>query len=123
MLNTDRIVPVMATDLISLYGVILKQDSNNSSLVALDATNPAQFDVTTSATYVLADEPLAFCDFNSGVSSATVFFVPAYDYEGFTVNGTKATYGSGSAEVVADGNSLYKAVLATGEVTITKVGA
>ena len=122
MANTDRIVPVQATDLISLYGVILMQDSDNSSLVALDATNPAQFDVTSSATYVLADEPLAFCDFNSGVSSATVFFVPAYDYEGFTVNGVEATYGAGSVDVDADGKTLYKAVLATGAVTVTKVG-
>lgn len=32
MINTDRIVPVTQTDLLSLYGLILKQDSNNSAL-------------------------------------------------------------------------------------------
>lgn len=28
MINNERIVPVTATDLLSLYGLILKQDSN-----------------------------------------------------------------------------------------------
>lgn len=122
MINTDRIVPVEAIDLISLYGLILKQDSDNATMEVLKAVNPAQFTVPTTSKIYLADEPLAFCNFASGVSAGTVYFVPAYDYEGFTVNGVKATIADGSDDVVADGRTLYSAVLATGEVTITKLG-
>ena len=40
MINKDRIVPVQATDLITLYAVILKQDTtNNSTLAKVDAAN------------------------------------------------------------------------------------
>ena len=35
MINSNRIVPVMATDLISLYSAILVQASGNSSLAKL----------------------------------------------------------------------------------------
>lgn len=123
MINTDRIVPVTAVDLISLYGLILKQNSNNSGLVALDATNPGEFEVASSAgSLLIADEPVASLDFASGYSAGTVYFVPAYDYVGFTINGTAVTPESDSDDVTADGRTLYKAVLASGEVTITQVG-
>lgn len=123
MINTDRIVPVTAVDLISLYGLILKQNSNNSGLVALDATNPGEFEVASTAGSVLiADEPVETVDFATGYSAGTVYFVPAYDYVGFSINGTAVTPESDSDDVVADGRTLYKAVLGSGEVTITQVG-
>lgn len=124
MINTDRIVPVTATDLISLYGLILKMDSNNSSLAALDAsTTDGQFEVTsTSGSLLIADEPVQALDIATGVSAVTIYFVPAYDYAGFTVNGAAATIDSDSDAVSPDGRTLYKAVLASGEITITKVG-
>lgn len=123
MINTDRIVPVTAVDLISLYGLILKQDSNNSSLVALDATNPGEFEVGASAgSLLIADEPVASLNFASGYSSGTVYFVPAYDYSGFSINGTTVDPADGSDDVTADGRTLYKAVLSSGAVTITQVG-
>ena len=123
MINTDRIVPVQAIDLISLYGLILTMNSSNSGLVALDATNPGEFEVASSAGSVLiADEPLASLDFATGYSAGTVYFVPAYDYVGFSINGTAVTPESDSDDVVADGRTLYKAVLGSGEVTITQVG-
>lgn len=120
MINTDRIVPVTAVDLISLYGLILKQDSNNSGLVALDATNPGEFEVASSAgSLLIADEPVASLDFASGYSAGTVYFVPAYDYVGFTINGSAVTP---TGTVNADGRTLYKAVLGSGAITITQVG-
>lgn len=123
MINTDRIVPVTAVDLISLYGLILKQNSNNSGLVALDATNPGEFEVASSAgSLLIADEPVASLDFASGYSAGTVYFVPAYDYVGFSINGTAVTPAEGSVDVNADGRTLYKAVLGSGDVTITQVG-
>lgn len=120
MINTERIVPVQVIDLISLYGLILMQDSNNSSLAALDATNPGEFEVTSSSgSLLLADEPVATFDFASSVSSATVYFVPAYNYSGFTINGVAATP---TGDVNPDGRTLYKAVLGSGSITITQVG-
>lgn len=122
MINADRIVPVTAIDLISLYGLVLLQDSNNSALAKLDADEIGTFKVKTNSAVLLASEPAVEIDFDttaSSVTAGTVYFVPAYDYKGFTIDGTKVTP---TGNVAADGRSLYKAVLATGAITITKCG-
>ena len=124
MINSDRIVPVTATDLITLYGLILKQDTtNNSTLAALNALNvEGDFKVTSGSAPLLASQPVKSIDIDataSSVSAATIYFVPAYDYKGFTIDGVAITP---TGTVVADGSTLYKAVLATGAVTITKAG-
>lgn len=122
MINNDRIVPVQAIDLISLYALILTMNSNNSSLVALDANDPEEFTQSTNSAIAIADEPLASLNFASGVTAGTVYFVPAYDYVGFSINGVAETPAEGSDPVVADGRTLYKAVLSSGDITITQVG-
>lgn len=125
MINKDRIVPVMATDLISLYGVILLQDSNNSGLAKLSADTIGEFQVKTNSAKLLAAEPVKKLDFDataSSVTAGTVYFVAAYDYEGFSIDGVAETPAAGSVTVEADGCTLYKAVLASGDITITKVG-
>lgn len=122
MINTNRIVPVMAVDLISLYGLILKQNSNNSGLVALAATDPEVFTQSTNSAVALANEPLQSLNFASGVTAGTVYFVPAYDYVGFSINGVAEAPAEGSATVNPDGRTLYKAVLSSGDITITQVG-
>lgn len=117
MINQDRIVPVMATDLITLYGLILKVGSVDVS--ALDAVDTAgDFEVEDNAATLLASEPVATLNFADDVSTSTVYFVPAYNYAGFTINGGAPTLG----EVDADGATLYQAELKSGAVTITKVG-
>ena len=124
MINTNRIVPVSATDLISLYGLILLQDSNNSGLTALAANNAeGDFQITSGSAALLASEPVKTCDIDataSSVSSATLFFVPAYDYAGFSIDGVAVQ--TAGAQVSADGRTLYKATLATGTITLAKVG-
>ena len=123
MINNDRIVPVQVIDLISLYAFILTMNSNNSGLAALDATDPEVFEVASDAGSVLiADEPVKTLDFATGYSAGTVYFVPAFDYVGFTINGSAVTPESGSATVDPDGRTLYKAVLGSGAITITQVG-
>lgn len=119
MINTDRIVPVEKIDLISLYGLILLQDSNNSSMAALQAsTVDGQFACGTGVK--LAAQPVKTCNFTG--STGTLYFVPAFDYAGFTVGGSAATIADNDVEVEADGHTLYKAVLSSGTVTITQVG-
>jgi hypothetical protein len=123
MINKDRIVPVQATDLLSLYGLILKMDSNNSSLAKLDALDvDGAFKVTSGSAPLLCSQPAETIDIDataSSVSSATIYFVPAYDYKGFTIDGSAVTP---TGSVDADGCTLYKAVLSSGAITITKVG-
>lgn len=126
MINNERIVPVQAIDLISLYGLILKQDTtNNSTLKALEAENPGEFVVKSGSAPLLAAEPLKKLDIDataSSVSAATIYFVPAYDYAGFSIDGVAEAPAGGSATVVADGRTLYKAALSSGDITITKIG-
>ena len=52
------------------------------------------------------------------MTGATVYFIPAYDYTGMSINGTAVTP---TGTVNPDGITLYKAVLASGAVTITAV--
>lgn len=126
MINANRIVPVLKTDLISLYSVILKQASGNSGLAKLAAdTVEGDFTVKTNNGVLLADQPVKTCDIDattSSVSACTVFFVAAYDFVGFSIDGVAEEPADGSVDVVADDNTLYKAVLASGDITITKVG-
>ena len=122
MINKDRIVPIQKTDLLSLIGTVLAI-ANVSYGVIASTDVEGDFEVTGSgaAGNKLANQPVKSLDFKSGVTSGTVYFVAAYDYEGFKVAGVDATYGSGSVTVAKDGATLYKAVLGSGEVTITAV--
>lgn len=119
MINSDRIVPVTAIDLISLYGLIIK--AAGPTLTAVNAkTVDGQFDVETAANALICSEPVKSLDFASSLNSATIYFVPAYDYKGFTKNGAAVT--KAGVDVVADGRTLYTATLSTSTVTFAKVG-
>lgn len=124
MLDKNRIVPVQATDLISLYAVVLKQDTtNNSALAKVDAANAeGDFAIASASTPLLCSEPARTIDLAAAVTAATVYFVPAYSYKGFTLDGVVEEPAAGSVDVEADGATLYKAVLSSGDITITKVG-
>lgn len=123
MINNDRIVPVQATDLITLYAVILKQDSNNSTLAKVDAKNAnGDFAITAASTPLLCSEPAKSIDLAAAVTAATVYFVPTYDFVGFSLAGVAEEPAAGSVDIDADGNTLYKVVLSSGDITVTKVG-
>lgn len=124
MINKDRIVCVTKTDLISLYGLILKQDATNNSTLAKLASKSidGDFQITSGSAPLLADQPVKTCDIDataSSVSACTLYFVPALDFVGFSIDGTAVTV---TGDVDADGATLYKAVLATGAITVTKCG-
>jgi len=121
MINSNRIVPVTKTDLLTLYGnmlviagtTIAKVDANDASGV---------FEITEGSGNMIASEPVSTCDFGEDVTAAVLYFIPGYDYAGFSIAGTPVTPESGSAEVDVDGVNLYTATLASGKVTIAQVG-
>jgi hypothetical protein len=121
MINTDRVVPVMATDLISLYAVILKQDSNNSGLAKLAASAPGEFTQSTNSAVAIAAEPVTKLDFAAAATAGTVYFVPSLDFKGFSLAGVDTDY-TGTIDENGLGSDLYKVVLSTGTLTVTKIG-
>ena len=121
MINTDRIVPVTKTDLLALYSVILLQNGDNSSLEKLTDGIEGDFAVSTASKVYLADQPVKTVTFGSSITSGTVFFVAAMDYAGFKKTGATLTVTAPDEGILTDG-TLYKAVLSTNALTITKVG-
>ena len=117
MINSNRIVPVTKTDLITLYGNVLK--IANVSATALAASDIGVFEQTTNSATVICSEPVKSLNFGSSVTAATVYFIPAADYEGFTKTSNTLTV---TGDVVADGSTLYTATLSTNALTIAMVG-
>lgn len=118
MINTERIVPVSVIDLISLYGLILKQGTAN--LEAFEAPEtPGHFHVDAAATPLIFAEPISTCDFEAAVTSAEVYFVAAYDFAGFTANGKEVTL---TGDVLPDGRTLYKGTFSGTDMTVEKQG-
>ena len=120
MINTERIVPIVRTDLLTMYGNIMVLAG--TSVTKVEASAPGVFAVTGSGSIgnKLANEPVKSLDFVSGVTAAVVYFIPDTHYEGFKVAG--AAVETAGAEVDADGVTLYTATLSSGDVTIAKVG-
>lgn len=119
MINTERIVPVTATDLISLYGLILQVGNKNVTALNTTATD-GTFTVETASGALLASEPVASMDIQAG-TSATIYFVPAYNYSGFSIAG--AAVETTGETVNPDGRTLYTATLSGGNaIAIAKVG-
>ena len=117
MINRDQIVPVQATDLLTAYGTMLHIASISAE--ALTGSN-GDYQVTTNSKTYICDAPVKTLDIDattSSVSANTTYFVADYAFEGVSKDGTKVT-----ATVSADGCTLYKAVLDSGTVTVSKVG-
>lgn len=119
MVNNDRIVPIQKIDLLSMYGTILAiADVSFAVLAATDVIGDFSVTGSGAAGNKLANQPVKTLNFASGVTGATVYFVPAYDYAGMTINDVAITP---TGTVNPDGVTLYKAVLSSGAVTITAV--
>lgn len=121
MVNKDFIIPVQKTDLLSLYGTVLTIANVSFAIAAASVEGDVDITGSGAAGNFLANGPVKSIDFKSGVTGATVYFIPAYDYAGIKVAGAAATMDSDSVEVNAAGAGLYKAVLSSGEVTISAV--
>lgn len=122
MINNDRIVPVMKIDFLSLIGTVMELASISYNVLAATDTE-GDFSVTGSgsAGTFLANQPVKTLNFPTAVTGATVYFVPALDYEEMQINGVTEELADGSDDIVADGITLYKAVLSSGDITVTAV--
>lgn len=117
MINSERIVPITRCDLISMYGLIVK--ARGTSVSALNAADTLGNFVQTTGATVICSEPVRSLTFGASVTSSTVYFVPAYDFQGFSKTGATITE---SGTVDPDGTTLYVATLSSGTVTYTKAG-
>lgn len=118
MINNNRIVPIVKTDLLSMYGVILK--IHNSGTTKLENNgNIGEFSVTTTSARYLANEPLKSLKFGSDVTASDVFFIADNDYEGFSKEGATLTIADNGVTVEKGTDKLYRGVLSTNTLTIT----
>ena len=119
MMNQNRIVPVTQSDLISLYSsaLVLHDGTIEQKSVASEDV-PAVFDIADVSGVFLLDEPVKKATVASG-AEVTLYFVAAYDFEGIYVAGSDEPL---SADIDNDGKSLFKAVIADGAATVSKVG-
>lgn len=119
MINKDRIIPIMAVDRLSLIGETLTLIGTSYTAVAAEDVE-GNFKITGSgaAGNKLCNQAAKTIDFATGVTGATVYFIPGFGFEGFKIAGVAVT---ATGTVDADCSSLYKAVLSSGAVTVTAV--
>ena len=124
MINTNRIVPVVKADLLSIYGTMLAL-AGVSYGVLKSSDILGDFVVTGSgaAGNFLCDQPVKTLDIPTAVTGCTIFFVAGYDFGGLTVAGVAPTFGDGYTNdtILQDCATLLKAVLSSGTVTVTAV--
>lgn len=116
MINNDRIIPIQKMDLLTMFGTILNLASVEYDILESNDVE-GNFTVTDGSIY-LANQPVKSIDFADGVIDATVYFIAAYDYVGFTIAGVATTP---TGTVQPDGVTLYMAELDSRAVTITAV--
>ena len=127
MINKDRMVPIVKIDLLSMYALILKLAGKTLTVVNPE-TDDGQFVIksgSNASAPQIASEPVRSMDFDStasSVSAAVVYFVAGYDFEGFRIDGVAETPTAPAEGIIADGATLYTATLATGDITVAKVG-
>lgn len=121
MINLKNIIPVVKMDLLSLIGTILTIANVSFQIAVASVAGEVEIAGSGAAGTFLANGPVKSIDFKSGVTGGTVYFIPAYDFEGIKVAGAAATMDAESVDVIKESANLYKAVLATGEVTISAV--
>lgn len=119
MINTDRIIPILKIDRLSLVGETMKLIGTSfTKLTASDVAGNFTVTGTGDAGNKLANQPAASIDFATGVTAGVVYFVPAADFAGFKIAGTAVT---ATGDVDADGVSLYTATLSSGSITVAKI--
>lgn len=122
MINQDRIVPIMAYDLLSLYGLIMHVSSNSTA--RLDSVGIGEFDLQERDTSrYMCTEPVISLNIGTGVtSSVTIYFVADPNFKGLFKNNVAMTISDESVDVKKDSATLYQAAISGSSATITNVG-
>ena len=120
MVNNDRIVPVTNTDLLTLYALILQLQlkAEDEDLVVLQPKDTVGNFVADEEAIYIASQPVKKAEFEDG--NGRLYFVAAFDFEGFTYNGESVSTTGETVEPNA--STLYCAECEGGSVEITKVG-
>jgi hypothetical protein len=115
MINKRGTVPIQAVDRLTSIGEIMT--IANVSYAVVDAADiEGNYTISATGNKLLS---AAAKTINFTAASGTVYFIPGYAWEGFQVNGAAVT--PGGVAVNADCTTLYKAVLASGAVTVTQI--
>ena len=118
MVNSNRIVPNTAIDLLTNYSVIL--NASGKELVKVSADSPGEFKIgELLAGNLFFDEPVKSVSFAADTANVTMYFVAAYDFEGFKEGDSDIAV---EGNIDPDGRTLYKAVISNGTAQITAVG-
>lgn len=115
MINKSRTVPIQAVDRLTSIGETMTL-ANVTYAVVESADIEGNFTISATGNKLLS-APAKTINFTA--ASGTVYFIPGYAWEGFRVSGAAVT--PGGAAVNADCTTLYKAVLASGAVTVTQI--
>lgn len=110
MINKDRIVPVTKTDLLYLYATMLFIANDQRQVKGVDATGVGVFDLNAPEgdEALFCSEPVKSMNVNiTSSKTVNIYFVPATDFEGVTINGKPADVSASSDEVIANGTVLY----------------
>ena len=120
MVNNDRIVPITNIDFLSMIGTVLTLNGTNFT-VAQAQTVEGDFTISLGEGQTgnfLVNQPVKTINVTTP-DAVTIYFVAAYGYAGFSINGTAVT--ATGDTVQPDGITLYKALSVGNAVTITAV--
>lgn len=124
MINKNRIVPVVKTDLLSLYGTLIATAGYSYDILK-SSDILGDFSVTGSGEVgvFFCDQPVKTLDFSADITDCVVYFVADYDFDGLTVAGAAPTFGEGYTNdtIIPDCTTLFRALLNSGTVTVTAV--
>lgn len=119
MVNNDRIVPITNIDFLSMIGTVLTLNGTNFT-VAQAQTVEGDFTISPAEgqSNFLVNQPAKTINVTTA-DAVTIYFVAAYGYAGFSINGTAVT--TTGDTVQPDGITLYKALSVGDAVKITAV--
>lgn len=119
MINNNRIVPVTKIDLLSLYATMLKIAGNDFTVLEAGNVDGDFAIIGASENALFANQPVKSVECGAATADFSMYFVAAYDFKGFSYNGTVIeTTGD---TVVPDAATLYMAASSSGSITITNV--
>ena len=121
MINKDRIVPVTATDLLTFFYTVQASAGDKYVLATTSEIGVYDFQTSLGGNYssnYICSEPVKKMNIGSAFQGS-IYFIPDYDFEGITYNGTAAALDPEGDEIIADGASYYVAYYNTDASAVT----